>query len=119
MTKHYFDTNGSYGDAEGLVLVDTTGWTKDHWEFIQNLSDGQRAEIAEDLAYGKGSIDQQDCPYGWQEEDPNTGAVREYECGWTGYVYRQFDDPDLGEDGGYWWTCPQCGSEHIYEGSES
>jgi len=103
MSKTYFTTDGSYGDAEGLVIVDTTTWGSDEWEFIQNLPDGQRAEIAEDLSYGKGALGVKEC----------------HKCEFAGIVYVDFDDPDLEEDGGYSWECPECGSEHVFEGVQS
>lgn len=118
MTQHYFATDGNYGDAKGMVVIDTTHWTRDQWDYIENLSEGQRAEVTEDIAAGKGSIDQQDCPHGWQEEDPNTGAIREVECGFVGQVYRAFYDPERGEEGGYTWECPNCETAHDWEGED-
>lgn len=110
MSKTYFAADGNYGDAEGLVILDTTGWTPDHWGYIAMLSDGQRAEVGEDLAAGRGSIDQQDCPFIYEDAEFD-GA-----CEWSGYVYRHFEYPEQGADGGYTWTCPRCDTEHNYEG---
>lgn len=112
--EHYFASDGSCGDAAGLVILDTTGWPADHWGYIAQLSGGKRAEIAEDIMLGYGSIDQQDCPGVWIDGD---GRARE--CGFVGPVYRNFEYPDQGESGGYTWECPECGSENSYEGDES
>lgn len=110
MSKTYFTTDGTYGDAEGLVVLDTTGWTPDHWDYIATLSDGRRAEVGEDLAAGLGSLDQQDCPFIYEDAEFD-GA-----CGFSGIVYRQFFDVERGADGGYTWECPECGTTNDYEG---
>lgn len=36
--------DGSYGDADGLVLVDATAFTGDHYERIEAVEDRYRAE---------------------------------------------------------------------------
>jgi hypothetical protein len=50
MIKHYFATDGSYGDAEGLVIIDTSDWTDDEWGLVEDAPDDQRAAIAASLA---------------------------------------------------------------------
>lgn len=111
MVKHYFSTDGNYGNAEGLVIIDTTDWSAEVWAYIEGLDEGYRAEVTEDIAAGRGSIDQQDCPEYMDE-------ALTVECGFTGPVYRQFVDPERGEDGGYTWTCPDCETEHEWEGED-
>lgn len=106
---HYFAADGNYGDAACLVILDTTDWTPDHWDYFDNhVPESERHVMAERIALGYGSIDQQDCP-GILDDD-------ETPCEWSGWVYRHFEYPTQGPDGGYTWTCPQCQSEHIYEG---
>jgi hypothetical protein len=39
----YFASDGSYGDATGLVVVDTSKWTEEQWQMIEETSDGFRA----------------------------------------------------------------------------
>lgn len=112
MSEHYFAADGNYGDAAGIVILDTTDWSKDVWEYVEMLSEGQRAEIAEDILLGYGSIDQQDCPFVYDDAEFD-GA-----CGFTGPVYRHFEYPVQGESGGYTWECPDCGAQNNYEGEE-
>lgn len=107
--QHYFASDGNYGDAAGLVILDTTNWRQKHFDYIAMLSEGKRAEVAEDIMLGHGSIDQQDCPGIF-------GAALDRPCGFTGWVYRHFSYPEQGEEGGYTWECPECGSENEYEG---
>lgn len=111
-TQHYFAADGNYGDAAGLVILDTTDWTPDHWRYVESLSEGERAEIAEDIMLGYGDIDQQDCP----AVASNGMGDDLQDCGFTGYVYRHFDYPAQGSDGGYSWTCPNCGTVSTFEG---
>lgn len=42
----YFATDGNYGDATDIVIVDTTEWTEDDFQLIEDASDSERAEIA-------------------------------------------------------------------------
>jgi len=46
MSNHYFASDGNYGDAEGLVVIDTTSWTADEWDIIENTPDDRRAAVA-------------------------------------------------------------------------
>lgn len=101
--KHYFSPDGNYGDATGLVVIDTEDWSPADWDYIEGLSEGRRAEVAEDLEAGRGSLDFQDCTV----------------CTFTGSVFRRFVDMERGEDGGYTWTCPQCESVHDWEGVDT
>ena len=48
MTKHYFAADGSYGDAQ-IIVVDTSDWSKDEWDIIENCSDSERLDIAYQL----------------------------------------------------------------------
>lgn len=42
----YFATDGNYGDATDIVIVDTAEWTDDDFQLIEDASDSERAEIA-------------------------------------------------------------------------
>ena len=46
----YFASDGSYGDADGIVLIDTTDWESPEWEEIDNMTDSERYEFATMLA---------------------------------------------------------------------
>lgn len=43
---HYFAADGSYGDAVGLVVMETTMWTADDWDIIDQASDLHRVHVA-------------------------------------------------------------------------
>lgn len=49
----YFASDGNFGDAEGMVMVDTTDWTEEEWEIIENARESDRAEIASQLSTPK------------------------------------------------------------------
>lgn len=42
----YFATDGSYGDPNGLVILDTTDWTPEDWDNIDAESDWLRIDRA-------------------------------------------------------------------------
>jgi hypothetical protein len=50
MTKHYFAVDGNFGNAEGLVTIDTSDWTEDEWFAIDDASDSDRIRVALELA---------------------------------------------------------------------
>lgn len=52
MTTHYFATDGNFGDAEGLVIVDTSEWDDDDWAAIDFAPDSDKARIAKAIADG-------------------------------------------------------------------
>lgn len=111
MVPNYFGADGDYTVAAVSFDLDTTGWSEEIWDYINNLSDAKRMEVLVDLAQGCGSIDQQDCP-------AFTGEDFTEECGFSGPVYRDFFDPERGESGGYDWECPSCGSTQDWEGED-
>lgn len=46
MSKHYyFAADGSYGSGD-IVVVDTTNWSPEEWEIVENATDGERMSIA-------------------------------------------------------------------------
>lgn len=106
----YFAADGNYGDAAGLVTLDTSAWDADTWEYVAGtLTDDERYIVARNIADGRGSIDVQDCP-GIYESGRH--------CRFTGPVMRMWHDPERGEDGGYVWECPKCGTVSEWEGEE-
>jgi len=42
----YFATDGNYGTAIGLEVLDTAKWTAGDWRKIENASDSERALVA-------------------------------------------------------------------------
>lgn len=46
----YFAADGSYGDARGMYVVDTTEWTEYEWNMIDMTTDSERADVASSLA---------------------------------------------------------------------
>ena len=59
----YFALDGNYGDADGIVIVDTSGWTEDDWTAIDEVGDSDRANLAyalaksDDLASARGALE--------------------------------------------------------------
>jgi hypothetical protein len=45
----YFALDGNYGEAQGMVVVDTTKWSEDDWTQIEEARDSERAQVALDL----------------------------------------------------------------------
>ena len=47
-SKHaYFAQDGSYGDALGMVIMDTVLWTADDWEAMDEAIDYERVALAQ------------------------------------------------------------------------
>lgn len=46
----YFGSDGNYGDAVGIVVVDTSTWTEDDWDAIESAPDYRRAVTALSIA---------------------------------------------------------------------
>lgn len=46
MSLHYFAIDGNYGDAEDLVFADTTLWTEEDWQSLDNARDAERPQLA-------------------------------------------------------------------------
>lgn len=46
----YFGKDGNYGDAENIVIVDTSDWTEDDWQMIDEAGDTDRASVALGIA---------------------------------------------------------------------
>lgn len=52
MIMHYFATDGNYGDSAGMVLLDTSDWTDEQWDEIEEASDYDRVNVAIKLSNG-------------------------------------------------------------------
>lgn len=52
-TTAYFATDGSFGVAEGIELVDTSDWVEEDWTMIEMTSDDKRPEVARAIAERK------------------------------------------------------------------
>lgn len=116
MSKMFFARDESYGDAEGIIILDTSDWTQEHHDYMSDaLSDAERYTVARGIAEGRGSLDQQDCPAMHSHGMDDTLT----DCGFTGIVYRQFVNPERGEGGGYTWECPDCGIVSEWEGEDT
>jgi hypothetical protein len=46
----YFATDGSYGDAAGLIIVDTSQWNEEEWAIIDEARDSERVRLAYELS---------------------------------------------------------------------
>ena len=46
----YFAADGSYGDAAGLVVIDTSDWDQDDWDHIDFAPESERLSIARELS---------------------------------------------------------------------
>jgi hypothetical protein len=42
----YFALDGNYGDASGMLVLETTFWREVDWEILESASDSQRANVA-------------------------------------------------------------------------
>jgi len=51
--NHYFATDGNYGNAENLVIIDTADWTEDEWDIIEQSPENDRTKIAQQLSQGQ------------------------------------------------------------------
>jgi tetrahydromethanopterin S-methyltransferase subunit G len=47
--KSYFATDGSYGDANEIVIIDTDKFTEEDWQSIEEELDYYRAELAKEI----------------------------------------------------------------------
>ena len=47
----YFASDGSFGSTDQLIIVmDTTNWTEQDWQDIEEASDSERASVAHEIA---------------------------------------------------------------------
>lgn len=50
MTTTYFAADGSYGNAADLIILDTSDWSTDEWEIIDEVRDIDRVRVAYELS---------------------------------------------------------------------
>jgi hypothetical protein len=53
MSKMYFASDGSFGDAEGIEIHDTSDWTDAMWEEIESATDNSRPSLSDHFAKGE------------------------------------------------------------------
>lgn len=46
MSLTYFAADGNYGDANGIVIIDTTNWTDADWDVLEQQTDNIRPRAA-------------------------------------------------------------------------
>ena len=46
----YFASDGNYGDANDLVVIDTTDWGFSEWTLIEQAGDNERSDVAAGIA---------------------------------------------------------------------
>lgn len=46
MSMAYFATDGNYGSAEDLLLLDVSNWTADDWQEVDDAGDNERVNVA-------------------------------------------------------------------------
>ena len=56
MALTYFAADGSYGDANGLVIIDTRAWSPEDWSAVESAGDYTRANVAHSMALLNGDI---------------------------------------------------------------
>jgi hypothetical protein len=47
---HYFSTDGNYGDASQMVVLNTDNWTGEDWALIDEARDWNRPQVALDIS---------------------------------------------------------------------
>ena len=52
----YFAADGSYGDAHGLIILDTRGWGQTDWDKVEMSSDRERIIVALENSVENGDI---------------------------------------------------------------
>ena len=52
MDSAYFSSDGNYGSASEMIIVNTDNWTSEHWDLIDNTPDELRMIVAHRLSQG-------------------------------------------------------------------
>jgi hypothetical protein len=52
MALTYFATDGSYGDGNSILNIDTSNWTDEMWDTVENAHDSNRIVIAHRFHHG-------------------------------------------------------------------
>lgn len=56
MALTYFAKDGSYGDAAGMVIIDTRAWNNEQWQAVEEAYDYSRAALAASIGLENGDI---------------------------------------------------------------
>lgn len=56
MALTYFAADGSFGDANGLVIIDTRAWDYEDWRAVMNAPDLTKSTVAHSIAEKNGDI---------------------------------------------------------------
>lgn len=57
MTTLYFAADGSWGNAEGILVVDARRWSSEDFERVSSCADSDRLEIAKSINSDLSSVD--------------------------------------------------------------
>lgn len=49
----YFATDGSYGDEDNLIVLDTSDWSDEKWELVRQMTDSERYAFADEERFAK------------------------------------------------------------------
>ena len=49
MPTHYFAVDGSFGDATGLIVADTSALDTEDWSIIFEVPDSERLEVVRQI----------------------------------------------------------------------
>ena len=49
MPLHYFAADGNFGNADELVIVDTSDWVEEDWERMEEAYDFQKPYVASSI----------------------------------------------------------------------
>lgn len=47
---HFFAEDGSFGHAEGIVIIETDQWEEEDWDIVADVNDSRRAKVAKAMA---------------------------------------------------------------------
>ena len=50
MSTHYFTEDGSYGHSDEPLYIDTTDWTKQDWEEVEDAWDSDKYWVAKKIS---------------------------------------------------------------------
>lgn len=56
MALTFFASDGSFGNANGLVIIDTRAWSPEDWKAVESATDWNRSAIAHNIAQQNGDI---------------------------------------------------------------
>ena len=46
---YYFAKDGSFGDAEDIIITDAPNFTEDEWDIVNQVSDAERHNVVAQL----------------------------------------------------------------------